>query len=206
MNEGREQSRPFNFMEQHTHLIDRKTHNVPDWMVREIQKIGGLAPDGRPNFRLIWGGDRFTFNNEKELVHAYNPAHWHMERLFRGEYEHVWNFADCLHRTKEKPSWCKSCILDGGSFVDATESFALTEKIIHLLKKSDEMKNKALQKNALMGRETDKLRRQGEQVYDAMEDARPRTVKRSFETPMHVEAPFGKSKMKQIDAPKDEEK
>lgn len=187
-------------------ILDRENRSVPEWLVREIQKIGGMYSPAKPNFRLIWGGDRFTFNGNKELVHAYNPEHWHMERFFQGEYEHVWDFSDCLHRTETKQNWCKSCMLEGGTYIDATENFELVERIIRLFQLSDMMQNKALQKNALMGRETDKLRRQGEQVYDAMEDARPRTVKRSFETPMRVEAPFGKSKMKQIYAPKDEEK
>ena len=78
----------------------------PAWVVHHITKIGGTNLYGRPNFRVIWGGNRYhtvggmfkkvvevkdemiigkvtsivTDVAEIRQLLKYNPFRWHLER------------------------------------------------------------------------------------------------------------------------------
>ena len=78
---------------------------VPDWIVSQINRIGGMNRYGKPNYRVIWGGNRThkvggKFKNvtyitsniigEKRAIVTeipeirtllkYHPMRWHLER------------------------------------------------------------------------------------------------------------------------------
>ncbi len=83
-------------------IIEKR--DVPAWVERFITKRGGLNPFGKPNFRVVWGGNRthvvggmfksvITFKDaegreraivteipEMRTMLRYHPHRWHMER------------------------------------------------------------------------------------------------------------------------------
>jgi hypothetical protein len=89
-------------------IIEKR--EVPKWVEHFITKKGGLNPFGKPNFRVIWGGNRtylvggmfkdVTYVTDTEgrkravvveiadlrTMLKYHPHRWHMERWFGPEY------------------------------------------------------------------------------------------------------------------------
>ena len=89
-------------------IIERR--EVPDWITHRVNKIGGMNLFGRPNYRVIWGGNRthkvggkfkkvlyipsniigdppkalVTEVAEIRTLLKYHPHRWHLER-WRGQ-------------------------------------------------------------------------------------------------------------------------
>lgn len=92
--------------------MDTKTErrDVPEWVEKHITSKGGLNAFGKPNFRVIWGGNRThlvggMFKNvtyfddaegrkraivteiaEMRTLLKYHPERWHLERWRGAEY------------------------------------------------------------------------------------------------------------------------
>lgn len=193
-----------------TVTIGRETHEVPKWIEREIWKIGGNA-DGRPNYRLIWGANRIEIYdgvptnpyeaNSPDSTTKRSKAinRWHLEKLYQGNYEHVWQFGYCPH-TVRGGKWCNPCMLNGGDFLDPINNTAFIWRVISLLVQSEQMQNSALQKAALMQREKDKETAQSELIREVVHEAAPTTIKRSYDPSFKQAAKksMGRSGIKQM--------
>jgi hypothetical protein len=186
-------------------LSEEKTPNVnrecPAWIVRELKKIGGLNAKKQPNFRVVWGGSRTDIGADgSSAIRPYRTDMWHLEKFKEetGEYEHAIRLGMCpypLHRKTGLDRFCTECFHNGGVPLEPDQSFSIIEAYVRMLLKADTLqrearfKGRALeQKNALFGREEKKTRDRAEKIYEAYEDAKPKTVKRSYEAPMHVTA------------------
>lgn len=186
-------------MTQLVNQTEERTPNVtrepPEWIVREVKKIGGME-SGQPRFRVIWGGNRWTVAPDGiTLVRPYRVDMWHLEKFHEGEYEHCYRLGECPspgHRKSEKDPWCRKCFLDGGVPIDAGHSLALIETAIRLLLRTEELQRTTRfafqQREALFTREATKSDLKDVRIREATEDAAPRTVKRSFETPLRLSA------------------
>lgn len=182
-----------------TVIIGRETHSVPEWIEKEIWKMGGHT-NGRPNYRLIWGNQRIEIYDDVPTnpYEANSPdsttkksiaaERWHLEKLHQGIYEHVWQFGYCPHTLKDG-KWCKTCQLNGGAFLDPITNTAFIWRIISLLILSEQQRDKALQKSALMGREEAKKEAERELIREVVHEATPRTIKRSFDPSFRKIAP-----------------
>lgn len=170
-------------------------HDPPDWIVREVKKIGGME-NGQPRFRVIWGGDRIRFTEEGVIYHPYQVNRWHVEKLHQGEYEHSYTLARCSHM--ENFRWCNGCFKSGGEFLPLT--LAVVEMAIRLVLKAEGLQSAALQKAALIEREEKKKKAADAAMKGVFAEAFPREVKRSFEPVMErtAEQVFGRGKLKQI--------
>jgi hypothetical protein len=180
------------------------TREPPAWIVREIQKVGGMVSDSRgrrPRFRVIWGGSRWTVGADgRTLIRPYRVDMWHLEKLHEGEYEHCHRLGECPvqggHRKTGKDTWCRACFFNGGVPLPIESSLGFIETCIRLIQKTEEMQKRAVhsaaertaQKDALVGREEKIEAGKGVEIREAMADAMPKTVKRSFETPLRLSA------------------
>ncbi|MGH9735431.1 MAG: hypothetical protein ACRD8A_12685 [Candidatus Acidiferrales bacterium] len=179
---------PVNAVEERSANANRE---CPVWVEREIQKIGGME-NGRPRFRVVWGGSRWTAGVDgKTLIRPYRLDMWHIEKLHEGEYEHVYRLGECpgpAHRKTEKDQWCRQCFVDGGVPLEPDRAFGVIEGAIRLLLRTEELQRstifKAQQRDALFARENAKDAAAPKAINEAMQDARPASVKRSFETPL----------------------
>lgn len=193
------------------YIVGKEQREVPHWIEREIKKIGGYT-DGRPIYRLIWGGCRIELMHDK-LVNPYTPDHsdastrkslaidrWHLEKLYEGTYEHCYQFGKCPHVTAKSPKWCKDCTLSGGDYVDIPNNFALLERVLHLFVMSEQQRDKVLQHNALMNREKAKEEEGNRLIREAVAAAAPGTIKRSYQPNFKLPAKkiLGRSKFKQL--------
>lgn len=188
-------------------LVEERTPNVtqepPDWIVREIKKVGGMVSDlsgSGPRFRVIWGGNRFSLAPDgMTLIRPYRVDMWHLEKLHEGEYEHCYRLGECPspgHRKLASDPWCKQCFMDGGVPIAAGSARSLIETIIHLLLKTEQMQQRAIQsgkanieqRDALLIREATKHMAKDTAIGEAAADAMPLTVKRSFDTPLRLSA------------------
>jgi hypothetical protein len=186
-------------------LVEERAPNVnrdpPDWIVREIRKVGGNVSDlsgVRPRFRVIWGGSRWmTAADEMTLIRPYRLDMWHLEKLHEGEYEHCYRLGECPttgppHRKLAKDPWCRQCFMDGGVPMKIEGCWAFVEGIIRLIMKTEDLQKTtrfaAQQKDALFGREDQRDDARTSIMRDAVADAAPVTVKRSFETPLRLSA------------------
>lgn len=171
------------------------TREPPDWLVREIRKVGGVE-QGKPRFRVIWGGNRWRLGSDGlTLERPYRLDLWHIEKLHEGEYEHCYRLGECpypRHRRTKNDRWCKECMLNGGERIEAGEALSLIERVIRLMLKTEELQRTtrfaAQQREALSERENKKGEAGDSAMRDAFADAAPITVKRSFETPLRLGA------------------
>lgn len=170
---------------------------TPEFIDREVKKVGGMK-DGKPQFRVVWGADRFILSSDNVLINPYQKNRWHVEKLYQGEYEHCYTLAECPHRNLRDQKWCKQCFASGGEFLQL--ELGIVERVIRLIMISETLQNKALQQSALMEREHKKLEENAEKVYDAVLEAAPLTVPRSYEPNLTLTADeaLGRSKFKQI--------
>lgn len=161
-------------------------YDVPAWIEREINKAGGMAGD-KPLFRATWGGNRLTFGPDGvTLVHPYQQNRWHLEKWHEGEYEHCYVLAHCPH-TKGK-IWCNECFKNGGEYIGICEGWQVFIAAIHLIQKSQRLQDATLRKNALFEREASRETAKEDSINALFKDAAPKTVKRSFETPLRLTA------------------
>jgi|SRR5690348_16253974 len=170
-------------------------HDPPDWIVREVKKIGGME-NGQPRFRVIWGADRIRFTDEGVIYRPYQVNRWHVEKLYKGEYEHSYTLAHCTHMKNFR--WCNDCFKSGGEFLPLT--LAVVEMVIRLVLKAERLQSAALQKAALVEREEKKKKAADAEIKGVFAEAFPREVKRSFDPAMErtAEQAFGRGKLKQI--------
>lgn len=173
-------------------------HEVPQYIERAILRAGGKTEGGLPLFRVIYGRDKFLFDADGVMFQPYDLDRWHLEKWYQGDYEHCYKFGVCPHVTKEKPSWCDACKLSGGEFLPL--NLTVIERTIHLLLMSMRMQDAAKQKAALMKKEEDKLVRKENIVREAMNDAKPSHVPRSYNPNFDLTARevLGNSPFKQI--------
>lgn len=191
-------------------IIGQENHFVPEWIEREVKKIGG-AVDGKPRFRVIWGGNRIEIIGDRPLnpyiaerpdtttLPSRSMQRWHLEKLHEGVYEHVWQFGYCPHVPRNK-QWCKKCYLNGGEFIDPTNNFALVQRVIQVFIESERQQDKGAQRRALMEREKAKQDAQGELIRETVREAAPSSIPRSFAPSFKqsAEATLGKSPLRQM--------
>lgn len=184
---------PVNLTEERSSNVNR---DCPAWVKREIQKIGGMVGD-KPRFRVVWGGSRWmTGADGMTLIRPYRLDMWHLEKWHdpSGDYEHCYRLGECPHRKSKAEPFCRNCFLDGGAPLEPDTSYAFIESLIRMLQLGERMQKEALNKNdraqkgALFGREEKKAQEGQQKTNEAYADAMPKTVKRSFETPMRITA------------------
>lgn len=176
------------------------TREPPAWLIEDINRAGGTY-DSRPRFRVIWGGNRLVPGPDGiTLVHPYRLDMWHLEKLHEGEYEHCSRLGECPvqgdHRKTKKDEWCRKCFMDGGVPLPIEGCSGYIAGLIRLILDTEHMQKKAkdnatvrnAQKDALFGREEKRAEERKEIEREVFAEAMPKTIKRSFETPLRIGA------------------
>lgn len=189
--------------------IPNTNRDCPSWVEREVRRIGGTE-GGKPRFRVVWGGSRWALGADGlSLIRPYRVDMWHIEKLKDGEYEHIYRLGECPvpgHRRTEKDRWCRECFLNGGVRLEPGQSMAVIEAAIRLTLRSEELQKStcfaAKQRDALLEREKTKDAAVPKAINEAMRDAMPVSVKRSFETPLRMtsQQAMGRRGFKQVGA------
>ena len=143
-------------------------------MEKAVSSFGGNR-DGKPLFRLVWGGNHISLDGEI----PYTLNRWHLEKYHQGKYEHVYGFGQCTHMRPGQTQWCKKCFLSGGEYLDISTHYIIVERAMKLLLMCEGLQNSALQKNALMEREKKQAEETSENIVSRLAEKEPRSVKRS---------------------------
>jgi hypothetical protein len=134
-----------------TLIITAERPHVPEWIEREILKVGGKYFDDRPNFRIVWGASKVT--TPEDVTSYYDPERWHLEKIVEGRYQHAYKFGYCPHMKPGDKQWCNACFLSGGETFELGSHFRIIERVIQQFVLTERFQKASIDKGARLERE-----------------------------------------------------
>lgn len=132
-------------------VITTERPAVPEWIEREVVKVGGKYFDGRPNYRIVWGASKLT--TPEDVTDFYDPERWHLEKIVEGRYQHAYKFGYCPHMKKGETKWCNPCFISGGESFDLGSHFPIIERVIVMFVRTEQLQRSSADKGARMERD-----------------------------------------------------
>jgi hypothetical protein len=173
---------------------------VPEWIEREILKLGGKTGSGLPLYRLMWGASKVA--HPLDITSDYDPNRWHLEKHVEGHYQHAYKFGYCPHVTRGETKWCKACYLSGGETFELGSHYQIIERVIQMFVLTERLQKSSVDKGAKMERDALLEREQAreKEAQKAFSDALLGNLSAIDRVP-HSISPRGAKTVREVDMP-----
>lgn len=181
-------------------LVSTERPSVPEWIEREVVKLGGKTSCGKPTYRLMWGASKVA--HALDITSDYDAERWHLEKWVEGHYQHAYKFGYCPHMKKDDKNWCKACTLSGGESFSLESHFRIIERVVRMFVLTEQMQKSSVDKGAKMERDALMEREQAREreAQKAFSDSLMGNLSAIDRVP-HSISPRGSKTLREVDMP-----
>jgi len=182
-------------------LLSLERPTVPEWIEREVGKMGGKSPAGGPMYRIVWGASKVT--TPQDVTDHYEPNRWHLEKWVEGHYQHAYKFGYCPHMKEGEKRWCKSCMISGGEVFPLETHFPIIEKVLVMFVRTEQLQRSSADRGAKMERDAlfEREKQKEEEAGKVFREALLGNLSAIDRVPHSLSPRGAKTSMREVDMP-----